>query len=135
MGPSACPEPWIVEYVLSHVPRRDSLQQMVDASALLIVQPVTTVSIPAKLYEYMAAGRPILALAQPGGETAELVTRAHGGISVLADDEAAVERGLVDVVRLARGGFAPVDRRFYDGEVRAAELRAVLEEVAAGAPR
>ena len=51
---------------------------MVDASALLIVQPVTTVSIPAKLYEYMAAGRPILALAEPGGETAELVDRLRG---------------------------------------------------------
>jgi glycosyltransferase involved in cell wall biosynthesis len=124
----------VVEFV-NHVPRRDSLQQMVDASALLVVQPVTTVSIPAKLYEYMASGRPILALAQPGGETAELVERAHGGVSVLADDEAAVTRGVIDVVRLARGGFTPVDRRFYDGAIRAAELQALLDAVAAGAAR
>jgi glycosyltransferase involved in cell wall biosynthesis len=124
----------VVEFV-NHVPRRDSLQQMVDASALLVVQPVTTVSIPAKLYEYMASGRPILALAQPGGETAELVERARGGISVLADDDAAVTRGVIDVVRLARDGFAPVDRRFYDGAIRAAELQALLEAVAAGAAR
>lgn len=124
----------VVEFV-NHVPRRDSLQQMVDASALLVVQPVTTVSIPAKLYEYMASGRPILALAQPGGETAELVERAQGGISVLADDEAAVTRGVIDVVRLAREGFTPVDRGFYDGAIRAAELQALLEAVAAGATR
>jgi len=124
----------VVEFV-NHVPRRDSLQQMVDASALLIVQPVTTVSIPAKLYEYMAAGRPILALAQPGGETAELVERSQGGVSVLADDEAAIAHGVIQVVRLGREGFTPVDRRFYDGEVRAAELQRLLEQVAGGAPR
>jgi len=124
----------VVEFV-SHVPRRDSLQQMKDASALLIVQPVTTVSIPAKLYEYMAAGRPILALAEPGGETAALVERSRGGVTVLADDETAVAAGLLDVVRLARDGFTPVDPRFYDGDVRASELQAILEQVAAGARR
>jgi hypothetical protein len=54
---------------------------------------------------------------------------------VLADDDAAVTRGVIDVVRLARDGFAPVDRRFYDGAIRAAELQALLEAVAAGAAR
>jgi glycosyltransferase involved in cell wall biosynthesis len=39
----------VVEFA-SHMPRRASLQEMLDASALLIVQPITTVSIPAKLY-------------------------------------------------------------------------------------
>ena len=113
----------------SHLPRRDCLQEMLDASALLIVQPVTTVSIPAKLYEYMAAGRPILALAEPGGETSELVRRSGAGCAVLADDEAAIEEALVSIVHLAREGFTPVDPRTYDGEVRAAELRDILSTV------
>jgi glycosyltransferase involved in cell wall biosynthesis len=121
----------VVEFA-SHLPRRDCLQEMLDASALLIVQPVTTVSIPAKLYEYMAAGRPILALAEPGGETADLVTRSGAGLAVLADDEAAIEDALVSVVRLAGEGFAPVDPQTYDGDVRAAELRAILASVIAG---
>ena len=119
-----------VEFV-SHLPRHDCLKEMLEASALLIVQPVTTVSIPAKLYEYMAAGRPILALAEPGGETAELVARSGAGYAVLAEDEAAIEDALVSIVHLARAGFAPVDRRTYDGEVRAAELRAILSSVMA----
>jgi glycosyltransferase involved in cell wall biosynthesis len=124
----------VVEFI-SHVPRRSSLQQMLDASALLIVQPVTTVSIPAKLYEYMGAGRPILALAEPGGETASLVEATRAGISVSADDDAAIAHGLVAVAQSAREGFTPVDRQRYDGEVRAAELRAVLERVAAAGVR
>jgi glycosyltransferase involved in cell wall biosynthesis len=115
----------VVEFV-SHVPRRASLQQMVDASALLIVQPVTTVSIPAKMYEYLAAGRPILALAEPGGETATLVERTKAGVVVPADDEGAIAAGLASVVQLARTGFTPVDSRAYDGDIRASEQRDVL---------
>lgn len=122
----------VVEFV-SQVPRRTSLQQMMDASGLLIVQPVTTVAVPAKLYEYMAAGRPILALAEPGGETAVLVEEAKAGITVRAEDEAAIAQGLAALIDLTRRGFTPVAREAYDGNVRAAELRGVLERVSAGA--
>jgi glycosyltransferase involved in cell wall biosynthesis len=118
-----------------HVPRRDSLQQMLDATALLIVQPVTTVSIPAKLYEYMAAGRPILALAEPGGETSDLIQHTRAGVAVRADDEAGIACGLRDVLRMAREGFAPVDPRAYDGNTRAAELAEILSSVADVAAR
>jgi glycosyltransferase involved in cell wall biosynthesis len=121
----------VVEFV-SQVPRRASLQQMMDASGLLIVQPVTTVAVPAKLYEYMAAGRPILALAEPGGETAVVVERSHAGITVQAEDETAIARGLRSLIELTRSGFTPVAREAYDGNVRAAELRAVLERASAG---
>ena len=121
----------VVEFA-SHMPRRDSLQEMIDASALLIVQPITTVSIPAKLYEYMAAGRPILALAEPGGETATLVAGSGAGVVALADDEASIEHALVSLVQLVRDGFTPVDRRAFDGELRAAELRTVLTRAASG---
>lgn len=114
-----------------HVPRREGLQQMLDAAALLVVQPVTTVSIPAKMYEYMAAGRPILALAEPGGETSDLVQRTRAGVAVRADDESAICCGLHDVLRMARDGFAPVDPRAYDGAVRAGELADILSAVAA----
>jgi hypothetical protein len=54
---------------------------------------------------------------------------------VSADDDAAIAHGLVAVAQSAREGFTPVDRQRYDGEVRAAELRAVLERVAAAGVR
>jgi glycosyltransferase involved in cell wall biosynthesis len=102
------------------------LQEMVNASALLIVQPVTTVSIPAKLYEYMAAGRPVLALAEPGGETAELVRHSGAGLAVPADDEAAIEQAFTRLVNDAPGTFVPVPRSVYDGALRAEDIRKVL---------
>ena len=115
----------IVQFA-DQMPRRAVLQEMVNASALLIVQPVTTVSIPAKLYEYMAAGRPILALAEPGGDTAELVQRSGAGIAVAAHDERAIEEALVTMVRGASGARPPVDPRAYDGALRAADVAAIL---------
>jgi hypothetical protein len=109
---------------------------MLDASALLILQPVTTVAIPAKLYEYLAAGRPILALAEPDGDTAELVLRSGRGIVALAEDDDAVEAALVAVVERAQQPATPISPQLYDGTLRAAELEQVLLAAAArSAPR
>lgn len=119
----------IVEFV-DHMPRHAALQQMVDASLLLILQPVTTVAVPAKLYEYMAAGRPILALAEPGGDTYEIVRRSRAGVSVLAEDENAIADALASFVRQRQEPFTPVDRGVYDGRQRAAEIAAICASVA-----
>ena len=118
----------VVEFA-DHVPRRAVLQEMLDASALLIVQPVTTVSVPAKLYEYMAAGRPVLALAEADGETAMLVRQHGAGLVVPPDDEDAIERALVALVA-GSGQFVPVDRARYDGALRAREIGQILSDVA-----
>ncbi len=115
----------VVEFV-SQVPRRTILQEMINASALLVVQPVTTVSVPAKLYEYMAAGRPVLALAEPGGETAAVVRRTGAGIAVPSDDEAAIERALLELIATSADAFTRVDPAAYDGELRAAQLGRLL---------
>ena len=61
--------------IVPRMPRRDSLAEMLAASALLLVQPGHPLSIPAKAYEYLATGRPILAIADEG-ETANLVVGA-----------------------------------------------------------
>lgn len=115
----------VVEFV-NHMPRRAALQEMLNASALLIVQPVTTVSIPAKLYEYMATGKPILALAEPGGETAELVQHSGAGVAVPADDEQAIGEAVLSLIRLTRDGFSGVDPQYFDGAARAADTRRIL---------
>jgi glycosyltransferase involved in cell wall biosynthesis len=119
----------VVEFI-SHVPRQIALQQMADASALLIIQPVTKVSVPAKLYEYMAVGRPVLALSEPDGETASIVQGSGAGIAVSADDEAAIERCLGDMVNGGLEGFTPVAPRVFDGALRAQQIARILRDVA-----
>jgi glycosyltransferase involved in cell wall biosynthesis len=53
---------------------RAALQEMLDSDGLLVFQgPTCNRQIPAKLYEYLRAGTPILAIVDPQGETYRLL--------------------------------------------------------------
>lgn len=75
----------IVE-VLAAVPYREALREMLAADGLIVFQgtPFNT-QIPAKIYEYFRARKPILGLVDPTGETAS-VLRAAGFDSIAAMD-------------------------------------------------
>lgn len=67
------------------IPYRDALAEMLDVDALLVMQASNcNAQIPAKVYEYLRAGKPVLGLTDPNGDTAETLRSA----------------GLNDVVRL-----------------------------------
>ncbi|MBS1868983.1 MAG: glycosyltransferase [Actinobacteria bacterium] len=80
------------------------LQQAADGLLLITSVGVTQVAT-AKLYEYLAAGKPILALAHANA-AAELLRRSGGHELAPPDDEAAIARAL----------RAYADRRVVDGE-------------------
>ena len=64
--------------LLPPIPYGQALEEMMRADALLIMQASNcNAQIPAKLYEYLRAGRPILGLTDPAGDTAGLL-RASG---------------------------------------------------------
>lgn len=48
------------------IPHRHCLQEMAAAGALIILQPHSTTRIPAKLYEYISSGRPIVLIGDEG---------------------------------------------------------------------
>jgi glycosyltransferase involved in cell wall biosynthesis len=120
----------VVEFV-PHVSRRAALQEMLDASALLVIQPVTRVSVPAKLYEYLSTGRPILALAAADGETATIVRQSPAGVVVSPSDEGAIMDAISELFAAGAPGAA-TDPAVFDGMRRAAELTRILQSVAAG---
>jgi glycosyltransferase involved in cell wall biosynthesis len=72
----------------------ESLGFLRAADILLVVQPDTAVQVPVKLYEYLWARKPILALASPGA-VADLIHEGNVGRVVAADDEAAIAAALV----------------------------------------
>jgi glycosyltransferase involved in cell wall biosynthesis len=80
--------------VLPHVPRRRALELQRDSEALLLLLPEAGgrgKTVPSgKIFEYLAAERPILAAVPPDGVAAELVRRADAGIVVAPDDVAAL---------------------------------------------
>lgn len=75
------------------MPYRSALQEMVRADGLLVLQASNcNDQIPAKVYEYLRCRRPIIALTDPKGDTASLLSKA--GIQHIAPLDSAEEIAL-----------------------------------------
>lgn len=62
------------------IPYRQALIEMQRADGLVVMQAKNcNAQIPAKIYEYLRAARPLIAFTHPEGDTADLMRRAHGG--------------------------------------------------------
>jgi glycosyltransferase involved in cell wall biosynthesis len=89
-------------------PRRRALELQRDSEALLLLLPEVGErgrDVPSgKLYEYLAARRPILAAVPPDGTAAQLVREAGAGIVVAPDDIAGIRRSLDELVARWRAG-------------------------------
>jgi glycosyltransferase involved in cell wall biosynthesis len=105
--------------IVPRISRGDSLAEMMSASALLLIQPGHPLSVPAKAYEYLATGLPVLAIADEG-ETADLVRKSGAGIVVSARDEDQMVQALAELVQPTPR--QPVDGVWFDGERRAGEM-------------
>jgi glycosyltransferase involved in cell wall biosynthesis len=78
---------------IGYVPHNESISYLEDAYALLLVGPLnesnTEGSIPAKVFEYMAASRPIIYIGKPDGFMAKMLSETNSGSS-FGDDENAI---------------------------------------------
>jgi hypothetical protein len=117
------------------LPYHDALREILDADGLLLIQGYTSnPAIPAKAYEYLRAGRPILALVDTHGETAALLRRVSVGTIAQPDDREGIERALEDFLRRPqqqppRVLSAQESARFARRE-RVRDFAALLERVA-----
>jgi glycosyltransferase involved in cell wall biosynthesis len=123
-----------------HLPYREALAEMAAADGLLVFQASNcNHQIPAKLYEYLRAGRPILALTDPSGDTAGAVRGA--GLDTIAPlhDEGAIRAALRAFLGRLRDGTAPrpdpVAVAGASRRARARELAELLDAVVAAGPR
>jgi hypothetical protein len=114
---------------------RAALAEMLCADGLLLFQAaMCNHQIPAKLYEYLRAGQPILALTDPWGDTATTLRAAgHHAIVDLARRED-IQRGLEEFVRRLRDGSAArtpaATAQAHSRKSRTAELAALLDRLA-----
>lgn len=91
------------------VPYRQALAEMMEVDALLVMQASNcNAQIPAKIYEYLRAGRPILALTDPVGDTAGVLRSA--GLNTIArlDSAEDIAQRLEAFVEAVRTGRAPL---------------------------
>lgn len=115
------------------VPYREALQEMLRADALLLFQgSVCNHQVPAKIYEYYRAGKPILALADPAGISAQMLRDV--GVRDIADiaDQSAIATTLENMLdamrRKARSGVAREAAALNSRKSRTAELARLLDQ-------
>jgi Glycosyl transferase 4-like domain len=87
------------------IPYRAALGEMMRVDGLVVMQGDNcNEQIPAKLYEYFRARRPVLGLADPAGDTAQALRRAGVPHIAKLEDAAAVEQTLAAFVAMLRSG-------------------------------
>ena len=119
------------------IPYRAALREMLEADGLLIFQASNcNHQVPAKIYEYFRAMKPILALTDPAGDTAGVLRQAGVGTVVPLDDERAIIGELAAFVqRVSAGQEHGADRESaarYARRTQTGTLSRVLDQALSG---
>ena len=125
----------IVE-VLPSMPYRDALNEMLGADGLLLFQGTQfNNQIPAKIYEYFRARKPVLGLVDPEGETAAVLRGAGFGDIVHPDGSEQIAAVLARFIPAVREGSAHIASDEViaraSREHKARELAALFDEATA----
>jgi len=119
--------------VLEYMPHRQSLQHLLDADLLLLVSGADAKWIPAKLFEYLAVQKPILAVVEPHGAAAQLIKESKAGTVVDHHSPAAIADGLVRLIQSIRAGNIPsAETEFvaqFDYKVLTRQLARCFDEI------
>lgn len=116
------------------IPYDAALREMIRADVLLIFQDrFCNHLVPAKLYEYIRAQRPVLALADHGGETADLVHEAGAGLVLDIASTPEIKAALPEFLASVRAGTArratlEVARR-YERREQTGQLAALFDRL------
>jgi glycosyltransferase involved in cell wall biosynthesis len=120
--------------------RRRALELQRDSEALLLLIPDAGGRgrgvLSGKVFEYLAAERPILAAVPPDGAAAELLQESGVGVVVAPDDEKAIGAALAELESRHRAGsldgtaLAPELKERLSRRARAEELAELLRSLA-----
>jgi glycosyltransferase involved in cell wall biosynthesis len=126
--------------LVPYAPRAESLRLQRDSEVLLLLVPDAGGRgkgvLSGKVFEYIAAGRPILAVVPPDGAAADLVREAGAGVVVAPDDIEGMAAALRELhTRHQNGGLPAVElpddlRNRLSRRARAEETAELLREIA-----
>jgi glycosyltransferase involved in cell wall biosynthesis len=122
--------------LIPYAPRRRALELQRDSEANLLLLPDAAgrgrVVPSGKIFEYLAAERPILAAVPPDGAAAQLVRETGAGVVVAPEDEQGLRDAIVGLHarwragKLADGYLSDEQRRKLSRRTRVEELANVL---------
>lgn len=79
--------------LLGFMPQKEATRYMEETDYLLLTM-TDMVSLPGKLFEYLATGRPVLAITPPGSEVSRIFAETRAGICADPRDPADMQRAL-----------------------------------------
>jgi glycosyltransferase involved in cell wall biosynthesis len=120
--------------LIEHVPRRESLRLQRDSDALLLLIPEAGGRgrgiLSGKVFEYLAAERPVLAVVPPDGAAAQLVRDTGAGVVAAPEDVDGIRDALVELHARWRAGRldgAPLSQEWRDKLSRATRVEELAE--------
>lgn len=115
---------------------REALAEMLQADALLVLQASNcNEQIPAKMYEYLRAHKPIVCLSDPAGDTVGVLRAAGLDTFAPLDDPAAIARLITRVMDDCRAGQPQLpEPNFVKNASRAGRTGALAKLFASIAP-
>ena len=120
--------------LLPPLPYREALEEMGEADGLLILQSSNcNAQIPAKIFEYMRIGKPIIAFTDPEGDTAQIVSQAKSEYLAPLDDKQLIAGCLTRFIKDCGDGRAsgtPISiAQQFSRRRQAQKLGGLLDEV------
>jgi len=96
--------------LLGFLPQAEAVKYMEDTDYLLLTM-TNDISVPGKLFEYIATGKPILAVAAPGSEVDQILRETATGIAAPPDESGAIQGMLVRAFEAWRDRKKLIDRQ------------------------
>ena len=96
--------------VLSH---QDAVSLMHSADVLFLTNgdgARQQLGLPGKMYEYLATGRPVLALTHPDGDAGRIIEQVGGGVAVSQEDPGVLLEVITNACRTRRLATPPLNR-------------------------
>jgi glycosyltransferase involved in cell wall biosynthesis len=118
--------------LLGFMPQEQALRSMEETDYLLLTM-TNEISLPGKLFEYLATGKPILALTPPGSEVDRLLKETRAGWSADPGDRAVIQEMLARAVEFWVAGRRPAPNwnaiRRYERPRLAAEYGKLMRQI------
>lgn len=93
---------------LGFLPQAEAVR-MIEETDVLLLTMTDRISLPGKLFEYLASGKPILAITPDDSEVARILRETKAGWTAPPDDPASIRTALLKAISFSRGEtpFAP----------------------------
>jgi hypothetical protein len=121
--------PWVER--VEHVCHGEAIRRMCEADYLVLLVPSQSLSqVPGKLFEYLAAERPIIAIAPPDSSAAHIVKCARAGVVISPDEAGSLSSLLLSIYVSWQNEAEAIGSDFDRDRVNFFERRRQTEELA-----